>query len=652
MKNTSRKLLVFPVILMFLFSCKKQTSPDEGKDDQTAETGQQEVEIYKVDVGNSIFTGPQNAPVTIINFSDFQCPFSKKSIDHIDKLMKTYDGKIRYVFKHFPLPFHKMAKPASLAAIAAEKQGKFWEYYNILYSNMKEISDENLILWAEKTGLDKEKFLSDRNSNDAANTLKLDTSTGSRFGVRGTPTIFINGRRIVGANNNIIDSVVREEIAKGEKLRAKGVKNIYAELTKNGLVKYTPPKRKPRNIPKDIYKIEFPDTAPILGNENADITIVVFNDYECHFCSRLHSTLEEIRNEYGDTVRVVYINLPLRFHKKAVSAALAVFAAERQGKFQEMNDLLFKKQNEWKKADNFKEWVEKEAGNIGLNLQKFNTDITDPGLIKLIETDKKFANKLGVRGTPASFINGRYLSGALPLDSFKEVIVEELQRVETVKNDALKGDKLYLELIKNGKPGLTGAAQDEKKNQNGNEIVEIKLTGKEPSLGPGNAPVTIIEFSDFQCPFCKKGASIVEKLVEEYKGKVNLIFKHTPLDFNKNAKKAALFTIAVKNIYGDKKFFEMEKILFNNQNDWKISPEKHFEEYALTLELDWNKIQKEMENPETQNILEKDVATAAEHGVKGVPVFFINGKRVTGVKNSAYFKAIIDTFLKEKEAVR
>ncbi len=639
-------VFILTIICVTTVSCrKKKEYEEEEKSDLLKDIKKEQVaEIYKVEIGGSVYKGADNAPVTIINFSDFQCPFSKRFSDHIHRLMKTYNGKIKYVYKHFPLPFHRMGKPAALAAIAAQNQGKFWEYYEVLYNNIRDISDENLVLWAEELGLDKERFLSDRNSAFSAKILKQDKAMGSRFGVRGTPTIFINGRRIVGANNDIIEKVVLEEIANGENLRAKGEKDIYGKLIKNGLTKYIPPQRQHPAIPQDIYKVEYPSTAPVTGNENADITIVLFKDYECIFSARLHSTIKEIKKEYPDNIRLVYMNLPLRFHKKATLAATAALAAHRQGKFKEINDLLFNQQHNWKKAEIFEKWLEKTVKDTGLNIDRFKKDFKDPSLKQIVDKDINFASNLGVRGTPGSFINGRFISGALPVESFREVINEELERAERIKTDELKGTRLYRELIKDGKPGI--GALGAKQAEPFHKISDIRLSGKEPKSGPAKAPVTIVKFSDFQCPFCRKGADTMEKIVKEYEEKITLIFKHSPLDFNKSARTAALFTIAVKNIYGDEKFFEIGRILFDNQEEWKDSPKKHFEKYASELRLNWNKLKTKMNEPETLNILEKDIAEAAKQGVRGVPVFFINGKRVSGVRKPLYFKSLIDDLLK------
>ena len=128
--NKMSKAIFILILFTLIFPAGCKNGTDEKKPSQATkknEVEKKEVKIFKVSVGTSVFKGPENAPVTIINFSDFQCPFSKRSVSMIDQLMKKYDGKIKYVFKHYPLGFHKLAKPAALAAVAAHKQGKFWE---------------------------------------------------------------------------------------------------------------------------------------------------------------------------------------------------------------------------------------------------------------------------------------------------------------------------------------------------------------------------------------------------------------------------------------------------------------------------------------------------------------------------------------------
>ena len=640
-------ILIF-LALIVPTGCKNVTEKEKkpARAAQEKDPEQKEQKIFKVITGASVFKGPVNAPVTIINFSDFQCPFSKRSVSMIDNLMEKYDGKIKYVFKHFPLGFHKMAKPAALAAIAAHKQGKFWEYYKILYDNIKSISNENLIKWAEQLKLDMDKFESDRNSDQAGRILQNDMTLGRKFGVRGTPTLFVNGYKIVGADRKKIEKILAGQIAVGERLLAKGTKDVYSEIIKNGIDQYIPPKRSPKKIPKEIYRFDIPKHSPVWGEKDAVVTLILVDDFECPFCYRLYKTYEELKKEYADKIRIVFINLPLKFHKKAKPLAIGAMAAHKQDKFWEMYDIIFKNKTQWKKAEDINEWFISKAKELDLDITKFKRDLKNKTIEDYIESDIKTVQKMGIRGTPGTLINGRFISGSMPLGTFKEVIDEAIEKAAPFVEKGLKGESLYKEVTKDGldrivKPGKDRKSKDLFKKYN------VELTGKEPWMGNDKAPVTIIEFTEHQCPFCKRGAEAITKVVNDYKGKVRLVFKHLPLSFHKQALPAALFTIAVKKNYGNKKFFEASDMLFANQREWKKDHMKIFEKYSGKLGLDWKKIKKTMDDPETKTILNKDMSEAAKHNIKSVPAFFINGKLVSGAKKEEYFKAIIDKNLKK-----
>lgn len=648
-----KRFSLFFLILAALFlvsslnSCtKKAENTDKDKQPAEKEEDKEENAVYKVELGTSVFKGPENAPVTIVNFSDFQCPFSKRSVEAMDKIMKNYDGKVKYVYKHFPLGFHKMAKPAALASIAAQKQGKFWEYYSRLFDDIKKIDPDNLVLWAKELGLDMEKFEADRNSEEAGRILQDDMAMGSRFGVRGTPTLFINGHKIVGANMVKIEETLVTQIAEGEKLKAKGATDIYEELTKNGLAKYVPPKRKPATVPQDVFKVEIPAHAPVWGTHKADITIVLFDDFECPFCSRLHTTFEQLKKDYDKNIRIAFINYPLKFHKKAMPASYAAIAAGKQGKFWEMYSALFTKQKEWKSAADMQKWFENEAVILELDVEKFKKDMESASVKKIVEEDMKMGEQLGVRGTPASFVNGRFVSGSLPYNSFKQVIDEELKKAEDFRLKGLSGNDMYQEIIKSGLSNIPrgNTAKDEKADPD--KVYDIKLSGKEPVKGNKKAAITIIEFSEHQCPFCKRGSAVIDEVIKDYDGKVNLVFKHMPLSFHKEARPAALFTIAIKNIYGDELFFAMSSVLFSKQNEWKTDHLANFENYSKEMKLDWKKIRAEMDKPETELVLKEDMTEAARNNIRGVPAFFIKGKMLTGAKSKESFKAVIDNLLK------
>jgi len=174
--------------------------------------------------------------------------------------------------------------------------------------------------------------------------------------------------------------------------------------------------------PNKRYTVDL-GTAPIRGGKDAKITIVEFSDFQCPFCARVNPTLAQINQTYGDKARVVFKNLPLRIQPDAPGAAAAAEAAHRQGRFWEMHDKIFANQRDLK-PETFRGY----AKEIGLDLVKYDKDVASPDVKKRIDADSQEAEKLGVSGTPAFFINGRYLSGAQPFESFKKIIDEELEK--------------------------------------------------------------------------------------------------------------------------------------------------------------------------------------------------------------------------------
>ena len=153
----------------------------------------------EVEIGDSYVKGDKKADYTIIAFSDFQCPFCKRGDDTIKELMKKHDKKIKYVFKHFPLSFHPEATPASKAAYAAGKQGKFYEYHDKLFENQSKLGEELYVQIAKDLKLDIDKFNKDRASEEADKKVKADMEQGQKVGIQGTPGFILNGVRIFGA---------------------------------------------------------------------------------------------------------------------------------------------------------------------------------------------------------------------------------------------------------------------------------------------------------------------------------------------------------------------------------------------------------------------------------------------------------------------
>jgi protein-disulfide isomerase len=143
--------------------------------------------------------GPASAPVTIVTFSDFECPFCSRAIPTLERVMKEYDGKVRLVFRDFPLPFHPNAQKAAEAGDCAAAQGKFWEMHDKMFASQQALQPDQLKGYAKELGLDAAKFDECLDKGAMADAVKKDHEAGREAGVRGTPAFFVNGKLLSGA---------------------------------------------------------------------------------------------------------------------------------------------------------------------------------------------------------------------------------------------------------------------------------------------------------------------------------------------------------------------------------------------------------------------------------------------------------------------
>jgi len=159
--------------------------------------------------------GPAGAPIEVIEFSDFQCPFCLRAYPTVKQVMSTYGNKVRFVYRHFPLQNHPNARPAAEAAACAAGQGKFWEYHDRLFENQGKLSDADLKEHAKAVGLDTAKFSACFDAKQFTKDVSEDVAAGQEAGVSGTPAFFINGRPLDGAQPfSAFKRVIDEELAK------------------------------------------------------------------------------------------------------------------------------------------------------------------------------------------------------------------------------------------------------------------------------------------------------------------------------------------------------------------------------------------------------------------------------------------------------
>ncbi len=159
---------------------------------------------YTIPDGNSIIVGKKDAPITIVQFTDLQCPFCRQFYPPIKEALNAYPDKVRFILKNFPLSFHPNARPAAKLALAAAEQGKYIEMVELLLANGASVSDAKITEYAKELGLNEQKLRDDAKNKDAQYEadIKADMDLAMQVDVRGTPTFFINGKKTMARDFN------------------------------------------------------------------------------------------------------------------------------------------------------------------------------------------------------------------------------------------------------------------------------------------------------------------------------------------------------------------------------------------------------------------------------------------------------------------
>ena len=209
--------------------------------------------------------GNPNALVTLVEFSDFECPFCKAIHPIVNNLAQLYPNQLKIAYRHFPLPQHKLATKAAEGAQIAGGMGKFWEYVDILFENQEKLDESSLISYAQKIGLDPEKFKTALDNGSAASQVISDVEYGKGIGVDSTPTFYLNGKRIDIKQYGDVQIAVEKEIKKYYGDQTGNVVPQSSESTQT-VTKTATPKTPAQNLP-DIT-INFTDK----GFDQNDIT--------------------------------------------------------------------------------------------------------------------------------------------------------------------------------------------------------------------------------------------------------------------------------------------------------------------------------------------------------------------------------------------
>jgi protein-disulfide isomerase len=366
--------------------------------------------------------------VTIVAFLDYQCPFSKRLVPTLYELAQLYPSDVRVVIKHHPLPMHANARFAATAAVAAMQQGRFWVMHDALFEGQSDLGHDAVLRYAGRLGFDLPLFQAVLDDPMTGERVDADAALARRLGANGTPSMFINGQLVSGAVPlSELRPKVQAELEVAQRLLDAGVprSDLYAHFMHAAqpgtATAATPPRRSSDGIADDVRRVVDTKGLPRKGAKDPKVVIVECSDFDCPFCARVGPTLDELLANHPGDVALFYRHLPLAFHKGAEPAARAAVAAQAQGKFWELHDLLFAHQGERSEAD-----LERLARKAGVSVKKWRKDFRSAATAARVQAEIAACGASDVHGTPGFLVNGRLVSGARPLADFERVVQEEL----------------------------------------------------------------------------------------------------------------------------------------------------------------------------------------------------------------------------------
>ena len=620
-----------------------------------------DVARFAVPVAARPSVGPADAPVTIVIFSDFQCPFCSRALPTLERVRRDYGNQVRLVFRHNPLSFHQNARPAAMfAAEAFAQRGNegFWDAHDLLFANQRSLEHSDLMQYAATIGLDVSQVQAALHNSRHEAAIAEDQALAQRIGARGTPNFFINGRQIQGAQPfTAFETVIDEELELAQQLIAAGIApgELYERLIRDGRTEPAPPPearraRPPRQEPDPdaVYRVVV-NGQPQQGPDDALVTIVEFSDFECPFCGRVLPTLEAIRDQYGNDVRIVWMNNPLPFHRNAMPAAAAaheVFRQRGNAGFWRFHEKLFENQRALTRQD-----LESYAQEQQVNMRQFRRALDSDQHVEAIEAQQEVARGLGAMGTPSFFINGRNVRGAQPLHRFQQVIDEELTKARQLVQQGTPRSRVYSTTIANGatSPQFVNGGVAATPAPAPPSVYTLAVPTNAPSRGAANARVVIQQFSDFQCPFCSRVEPTVDRVLQEYQGRVRLVWRDYPLPFHAQASLAAQAAREVFAQGGNRKFWQMHEKIFAGQRELSTpdGARAALERWAQQIGgINMVRFRRALDGEQHKEAIEADIAAVASAGARiGTPSFFINGRLLQGAQPIESFRDEINEAL-------
>lgn len=387
------------------------------------------------------------------------------------------------------------------------------------------------------------------------------------------------------------------------------------------------------------YRAVLFDDDLAMGAQAPLVTIVVFTDYACPPCGRTWTVMDHLVEHYGADVRVVFRSYTVPGFGKGEQAAEAAFAAGAQGKFWEMHRRLFEHLGQFERP-----MLRAHAQALGLDVPRFMDDLDTGAHAGARIRHRREATRLGIVGLPAVFINGLYVAGYADENTWRGIVNEEIAHAKEMMAGGTPRADLYSTLMNSASTkrvtapkGSSALAEDLSKKKAAAEkplVLNPPRTDVRYRLPPGpapqsapDAPIHVVEFVDFQCPYCRRAwAQELAALKTTHGKEVSFEIRQLPLPAHTSAKGAARASLAAAR---QDKFWPYHDALITHSGE--IGRDV-FVELAGKLGLDVAKFTADFDDPKLAESVEAEIVLANELGVDATPAFLVNGRFVSGFK--------------------
>jgi len=381
---------------------------------------------------------------------------------------------------------------------------------------------------------------------------------------------------------------------------------------------------------------------PSWGKPGAPVTIVELSDLECPYCARAAATVARVRKEYGpERVRLVWKHNPLPGHRNARPAADAAATVQGlAGDFWKFSELAFANQQELT-PEHFASW----AAAAGVDPLRFQTALAAKQYTAKVDQDLTLARQLGVNSAPHFRVNGKVLSGAQPYEKFAQLIDEQLAAADALTKSGVPRERISLQLTRDNFKAAAAQPQPRKEppaEPEDTSVWNVPIRDDDPSRGAESALVTIVEFSDFQCPYCARVEPTLSQLLGEYKDDLRIVWKDNPMPAHPRARPAAYLARFAYEQSGNRGFWAAHDALFASQSNLEDSG---LASIAKQLGLSWAGAQKAAASGAYPARIDASADLAMDFAAEGTPHFFINGRHLVGAQPYEKFKQLVDTGL-------